>query len=257
MRLDGRTAVITGGAGGIGRAIARHLAREGANVVIGDVTTDVKEGGEPTHEVITKAGGTALFQRCDVARLDDVEALVALAVARFGALDVMVNNAALTGAGAALLETSEADWERAMAINAKGVFFGCRCAVRQMRTQPLAGDARGRIVNISSQHGMVAAPGDLAYGVGKAAVVYMTRQIAVDYAADGIICNAVAPGRILTGKPLGDDALASLAYSKSRTPMPRLGTPDDVARAALFLASDEASFVTGHNLMVDGGWMAY
>jgi NAD(P)-dependent dehydrogenase (short-subunit alcohol dehydrogenase family) len=104
---------------------------------------------------------------------------------------------------------------------------------------------------------MVAAPADLAYGVGKAAVVYMTRQIAVDYAAEGIICNAVAPGRILTGKPLGADAAASLAYSKSRTPMPRLGTPDDVARAALFLASDEATFVTGHNLMVDGGWMAY
>lgn len=257
MRLDGRTAVITGGAGGIGRAIARLFAGEGANVVIGDVTTTPKEGGEPTREVVAAEGGTALFQRCDVARRGDLEALVGLAVARFGGLDVMVNNAALTGEGAALMETSEADWDRAMAINAKGVFFGCQCAVAQMRTQPLRGDARGRIVNISSQHGMVAAPGDLAYGVGKAAVVYMTRQIAVDYAAEGIICNAVAPGRILTGKPLGDDAAASLAYAKSRTPMPRLGTPDDVARAALFLASDDATFVTGHNLMVDGGWMAY
>ncbi len=257
MRLEGKTTVVTGGASGIGRAIATLFAEEGAKVVIGDITTDVKEGGEPTHEVIAQAGGTALFQACDVSVWDDVDALVSLAVERFGALDVIVNNAATLGGGAKLLETTEEDWDRVMAINAKGVFFGCKRAVQQMLTQPVHGDARGRIVNISSQHGMVCAPGKIAYGTGKAAAVYITRQVAVDYAEDHIICNAVAPGRILTGKPLGGPGSDPLDYSEMRTPMPRLGRPGDVASAALFLASDQATYITGHNLMVDGGWMAY
>jgi NAD(P)-dependent dehydrogenase (short-subunit alcohol dehydrogenase family) len=143
-----------------------------------------------------------------------------------------------------------------MAVNAKGVFLGCRAAVRQMLTQEPVGEVRGRIVNLSSQHGMVRAPGAFAYGVGKAAVVYMTRQIAGDYAGDGIVCNAVAPGKILTG--IGGRAVAPevLEYSHARTPWPRLGRPSDVAGAALFLASDEATYITGENLMVDGGWMA-
>lgn len=257
MRLLGKSVVVTGGASGIGRSIARLFAAEGANVVIGDITTKVKEGGEPTHEVIAKEGGTALFQPCDVSVWDDVDALVGLAVERFGKLDVIVNNAATLGGGAKLLETTEEDWDRVMAINAKGVFFGCKRAVQQMLTQDVVGDARGRIVNISSQHGMVCAPGKIAYGTGKAAAVYITRQVAVDYAHDHIICNAVAPGRILTGKPLGGAGSDPLEYSTARTPMPRLGRPADIASAALFLASDEATYITGHNLMVDGGWMAY
>lgn len=257
MRLEGKTAVITGGASGIGRAIAIRFAEEGANVVIGDLTTAVQEGGEPTHEVIKAAGGNAVFETCDVSVWADVDALVSLAVARYRALDIMVNNAATLGGGTKLLETTEEDWDRVMAVNAKGVFFGCKRAVQQMLTQPVRGDARGRIVNISSQHGMVCAPGKIAYGTGKAAAVYITRQVAVDYAEDHIICNAVAPGRILTGKPLDGPGADPLEYSRMRTPMPRLGKPGDVAGAALFLASDEASYVTGHNLMVDGGWMAY
>ncbi|SDB70916.1 Enoyl-(Acyl carrier protein) reductase [Belnapia rosea] len=116
---------------------------------------------------------------------------------------------------------------------------------------------RGRIVNISSQHGMVASPGDIAYGTSKAGVAYLTRQVAVDYAAQGIVCNAVAPGKILTGKTGRAIDPAMIAYSEARTPWPRLGRPEDVAGAALFLASDDAMYVTGENLMVDGGWMAY
>jgi len=257
MRLANKTVAVTGGASGIGRAISILFAQEGANVVIGDVTEEVKEGGESTRAVIEAAGGSARFVPCDVAKWADIDKLVGTAVETFGSLDVMVNNAAIMGGGTKLLETTEEDWDNVMAVNAKGVFFGCKRAIQQMLTQPVNGDARGRIVNISSQHGMVCAPGKIAYGVGKSTVVYMTRQIAVDYAEDNIICNAVAPGRILTGKPLGGPGSDPLDYSKMRTPMPRLGRPGDVASAALFLASDEATYITGHNLMVDGGWMAF
>jgi NAD(P)-dependent dehydrogenase (short-subunit alcohol dehydrogenase family) len=125
-----------------------------------------------------------------------------------------------------------------------------------MITQEPRGEVRGRIVNLSSQHGMIAAPSDIAYGTTKAAIAYLTRQIAADYAAQGIVCNAVAPGKIqtgATGRAIDPDVLDR---AHRRTPWPRLGLPDDVARAALFLASDDASFVTGINLMVDGGWTA-
>lgn len=190
----------------------------------------------------------------DVSVWSDVDRVVSQTVARHGSLDIMVNNAAVY-AGTALLETQEEDWDRVMAVNAKGVFFGCKRAVQQMLTQAIRNDARGRIVNISSQHGMVSCPGDIAYGVGKSAVVYMTRQIAADYADQHIVCNAVAPGKILTGRTDAIDD-ASLAYSNARTPMPRLGKPSDVASAVTFLASDDATYLTGVNLMVDGGWMA-
>jgi len=128
--------------------------------------------------------------------------------------------------------------------------------VQQFLTQEPRAEARGRIVNISSQHGMISSPGDIAYGTGKAAVVYMTRQIAADYGARQIICNAVAPGKIVTGKPGRANEAALIDYSERRTPLPRLGQPDDVASAVAFLASDEARYITGENLMVDGGWMA-
>lgn len=256
MRLQDKIVIVTGGSSGIGRAIATLFAREGAKVLIGDVSETVLESGAPTREVIAEAGGIARFQRCDVSVWADVDALVSAAVAEFGRLDVMVNNAAIRGAGTKLHETTEEDWDRVMAVNAKGVFFGCKRAVQQFLTQEIVDETRGRIINLSSQHGMVAAPGKIAYGTGKAAAAYMTKQIAVDYAKDNIVCNAVAPGRILTGRPVapGTDAME---YSIMRTPMPRLGRPMDVAQAALFLASAEASYVTGHNLLVDGGWMAF
>ena len=252
MRLRDRIAIVTGAASGIGRAIALRFAEEGAAVVIADVITEPVEGGEPTPDAIAAAGGTAHFVRTDVSQWDEVDALVATTVERFGRLDVMVNNAAVS-TGKALLEEDEAGWDRVMAVNLKGVFFGCKRAVSQMLTQDVRAEARGRIVNISSQHGMVSAPNDIAYGVGKAGTVYITRQIAADYAKQGIVCNAVAPGKILTGRP---QTGAGLAYSHARTPMARLGAPRDVANAALFLASDEASYMTGVNLMVDGGWTA-
>ena len=144
-----------------------------------------------------------------------------------------------------------------MAVNLRGPYLLCRAAVRQMLTQPLVGDARGRIVNITSQHGMVGCPGHFAYSVGKGGLVQMTRQIAVDYGPQGILCNAVAPGKIVTGTA-GDLSASEegLAYVRSRTPFARLGRSEDVAAAVSYLAGP-ASYTSGINLMVDGGWMAY
>lgn len=253
--MEGRVCIVTGAASGIGRAIARLLAQEGACVVVADVTTEVIEGGIPTTELIRSEGGTALFHATDVSSAGQVDALVSFAVARFGRLDVIVNNACIRHARP-LTELEERDWRRVMDVNLTGVYLCCRAAVRQMLKQDLQDEVRGRIVNLSSQHGMIAAPGDLAYGVSKAGIAYLTRQVAVDYAVHGIVCNAIGPGKIQTGA--GGRAIDPevLDRASRRTPWPRLGRPEDVARAALYLASADASFVTGVNLMVDGGWMA-
>jgi NAD(P)-dependent dehydrogenase (short-subunit alcohol dehydrogenase family) len=249
-RLDGKTALITGASSGIGRAIARKFVEEGATLLLMDVTETVREGGEPTHEILKVP-----FFQGDVSSEADAEEAVRRAAEPTGRLDILVNDAVFN-IGGKLADTRLEDWNRTMAVNLTGVFLMCRAAIHQMQRQVIHNEVRGRIVNISSQHGMIASPGDCAYGVSKAGAVYMTRQIAADYAKDLIICNAVAPGKIVTGKPGIDSDPARLAYSKSRTPWPRLGQPNDVANAALYLASDLASYVTGTNLMVDGGWMA-
>ncbi len=255
MRFMNRSVIVTGGSSGIGRAICQTLAREGALVTVFDRTEAVREGGRPTVVEIAEAGGKADFVPGDVTSWDDLDRVVSGVAARHGRLDVLINNAATT-VSKPLLETSEAEWDHVLAVNAKGVFLGCKRAVQQMVTQEVRAEARGRIVNISSQHGMISSPGDIAYGTGKAAVVYLTRQIAADYGAQQIICNAVAPGKIITGKSGRANDPELLDYSERRTPLPRLGRPDDVARAVAFLASDEARYITGENLMVDGGWMA-
>jgi NAD(P)-dependent dehydrogenase (short-subunit alcohol dehydrogenase family) len=255
LRMAGKVCIVTGAASGIGRATARLLAAHGANVVVADVTTEVIEGGVATAELIAAEGGRALFQRTDVAITAQVDALVENTVARFGRLDVLVNNACIRHARP-LLDMEEADWQRVLDVNLSGVYRCCRAAVRQMLKQEPVDEARGRIVNLSSQHGVIAAPEDLAYGVSKAAIAYLTRQVATDYAAQQIVCNAVAPGKIQTGQ--GGRALDPAVMDRAvrRTPWPRLGRPQDVANAILYLASSEASFVTGAQLMVDGGWTA-
>ena len=258
-RLQDRVCMVTGAASGIGRAIAQRFAAEGAQVVILDPRSDPIEGGESSVELIQAAGGKVRLQAVDVSDWQQVDQAITESVAEFGALHVMVNNAAIY-TSTDLLATTTEDWDRVMAVNLRGVFNGCKRAVQQMLTQQPIAEARGRIINISSQHGMIACPGDIAYGVSKAGTVYITRQIANDYAARGIVCNAVAPGKILTGRTDAIDE-TSLQYSRSRTPMGReplgrLGKPDDVANAALFLASDECSYMNGANLMVDGGWTA-
>ena len=258
-RLDRRVSIITGAASGIGRAIAIRFAQEGAQVVILDPRSTPVEGGKTTTEMIEQFGGKVKTCAVDVSDWDSMDSAITEVVDEFGALDVMVNNAAIY-TSTDLLHTTQQDWDRVMAVNLRGVFNGCKRAVQQMLTQPVVGEARGRIVNISSQHGMIACPGDIAYGVSKAGTVYITSQIANDYAVQGIVCNAVAPGKILTGRSDAHDE-DTMFYARSRTPMAgdplaRLGKPTDVASAALFLASDESTYINGINLMVDGGWTA-
>jgi NAD(P)-dependent dehydrogenase (short-subunit alcohol dehydrogenase family) len=255
MRLAGKTAIVTGASSGIGRAISLLFAQEGAIVIAADVTTDVVEGGTPVIDELRKISEDAVFMTADISKQSEVQVLFDDVAKRYGRVDILVNNAVVRG-GSSLVDTDEAEWDRVTDVNLKGAYLCLRAAVRQMLTQEIVDEARGRIVNITSQHGMIAAPGDFAYGVSKAGMVYMTKQVASDYGHESIICNAVAPGKILTGK--GGRAVdpEMLDYSRSRTPLPRLGKPIDVARAVLFLASAEATYVTGHNLMVDGGWMA-
>jgi len=250
---------VTGSSSGIGRAIAIRLAADGFAVVLADVRADPITGGVPTGKLIADQGGQAEYVRADVSRPEDCAMLVTRAVAISGTLDVLVNNAAIAGAHSKpLLQTLDADLDAILAVNVRGPFMLCREGIRQMLTQPLRGDARGRIINITSQHGMVGAPGHFAYAVSKGALVQLTRQIAVEHGRDGILCNAVAPGKIVTGTA-GDLSQnpATADYVRSRTPFGRLGEPRDVAAAVAFLASDDATYISGVNLMVDGGWMAY
>jgi NAD(P)-dependent dehydrogenase (short-subunit alcohol dehydrogenase family) len=253
--LAGKTAVVTGASSGIGRAIAASFAAEGALVVIADVTTEPLEGGEPTADLIIRAGGEASFETVDVGRWEDIDSLIAKTVSRHGRLDIMVNNAA-TYTGTPLLDTSAAQWERIMTVNLTGMFNGCKRAIQQMITQEPQQEVRGRVINLGSQHGIVCAPRDTPYGVSKAGAIYLTKQIAVDYAKELIVCNCISPGKIVTGKPgLAMDPTL-LEYARRRTPWPRFGRPQDIANAAVFLASDRATFITGSNLVVDGGWLA-
>lgn len=168
-RLAGKTALITGASSGIGRAIARKFHEEGAALVLMDITEQVVEGGEPTHKILDVP-----FYRGDVSREADVERAVRLAASSTGRLDIVVNDAVVR-AGKPLVETTLEEWNHVMAVNVTGVFLVCRAAVRRMLTQEIRHEARGRIVNISSQHGMIAAPEDCSYGVSKSAIVYMTR----------------------------------------------------------------------------------
>ena len=255
-RLQDRVCVVTGASSGIGRSIAMLFAAEGAVVVCVDRRADPVEGGETTVDLIRSAGGRAAEMLVDLGDPAQVATVVDRTVAEHGHLDVLVNNAA-TYVSQPLLETTLEQWEGVFAVNVTAVFLLSQAAVRHMlEREPDAHGVRGRIVNISSQHGFVGAPLDIAYGTSKSAVVYLSRQIATDYGSRGIICNGVAPGKIMTGKGGREDDPEWIARWQERTPYPRLGDPDDVAYAALFMASDESRYISGANLMVDGGWSA-
>ena len=249
MRLENKVALISGGARGMGAVEARMFAREGAKVVIGDV---LEEEGRRTEAEIGEAGGQCLFVRLDVSSEDDWRQAVAAAVSRFGRLDILVNNAGILAA-VNVEDTSGEVWDRMMDINAKGVFLGTKHAIPEMRK---AGG--GSIVNISSVAGLIGSMVGAAYGASKGAVRLLTKATAIQYAGDGIRANSVHPGIIETPMTLptilaGEDLRQT---QMDRTPLGRLGRPEDVALGVLFLASDESSFVTGSELVIDGGLTA-
>src|ERR1700704_124101 len=253
--LADKVAIVTGASSGIGRAIAASFAAEGADVVIADLIEEPLEGGDSTLELIRKSGGAAVFERTDVSRWDDIDRLISATVARHGRVDVMVNNAAIYS-GTPLIDTTPAQWEQVMAVNLTGMFYGCKRAVQQMLTQQPRNEVRGRLINLGSQQGIVTSAHDTPYGVSKAGAIYLTKQIAVDYAQDLIVCNCISPGKIVTGHPGLPMNPALLENARRRTPWPRLGQPQDIANAAVFLAGDRATYITGSNLVVDGGWLA-
>ena len=249
MRLAGKVALISGGARGMGAAEARLFAQEGARVVVADILED--EGRAVENDINAK-GGEALFVRLDVTRETDWEQAVAATVGRFGKLDVLVNNAGIGGASRVEDTTVEA-WERVMAVNAKGVFLGTRAAIPAMRR---AGG--GSIVNISSQLGLVGMEeSSPQYSASKGAVRLLTKLTALQYARDAIRANSVHPGPIVT--PMTERRRSDPAQYQSmlaRIPLGRYGQPDEVAYGVLYLASDESAFVTGSELVIDGGWTA-
>jgi NAD(P)-dependent dehydrogenase (short-subunit alcohol dehydrogenase family) len=249
MRLTGKVALISGGARGMGAAEARLFAREGARVVIGDI---LEAEGRGVEADIKAKGSEAAFVRLDVTSESDWQSAVDLAASRFGKLDVLVNNAGI-GGGGRIEDTTVEEWNRMMDINAKGVFLGTRAVIPAMRR---AGG--GSIINISSQLGLVGM--DISspqYQASKGAVRLLTKSTAIQYARDGIRANSVHPGPIVT--PMTERRRADPAQRQlmiSRIPLGRYGEPDEVAYGVLYLASDESTFVTGSELVIDGGWTA-
>lgn len=260
-RLAGRTALVTGGSSGIGRAVALRFAAEGAHVLVCDIReAPVWDGIDqrPTADIIAATGGSAEFCHTDVSDEYAVANAFNQAMNFTGRVDVAVANAALLDA-LTVEETTTADWDRIMDVNLRGQYHVAREAVTVMSGQEPIQETRGRLITVASQFGLVAPPGSFAYAVAKGGVVQMTRQLAVDYGEQGVIVNSVAPGKILTRATDEEEAAStdpSLPYSLSRTPFHRLGRPEDVAGAALFLASDDCTFISGHVLSVDGGWTA-
>ena len=249
QRLAGQVAIVTGGAWGIGRATARRLAEEGASVLIADMD---QAGAEENAAAISQAGGTAATITADVGQHHDIRRMVETAVERWGALNILVNNAYRGGEDqrGSAVEVTEEGWDRGLAVLIKSIFLGVKHAVPHIERS-----GGGAIVNIASVHGLLMAPGALVYETGKSAVIGMTRQMACDFGPLGIRVNAICPGHIVTerGQKRWDENPSGLRFFEQQYPVRRTGVPLDIANAIVFLCSEEASFITGHALVVDGG----
>lgn len=245
--LEGKSTVVTGSASGIGKATALLFARQGARVVVADIN---EEAGRETVRAICEEGGQATFLRTDVREADDVKEMIDFAVQTYGRLDVLVNNAGI-GHRIPVHRCTEEDWENVIATNLTGVFLGCKYGVQAMLRQE-----GGVIVNIASGAGLLGAPRSPAYSAAKGGVVVLTRQIADDYAQDGIRINAVCPGAVDTPlmdvvyREISDDLKEGKRIYESRLTRGRLLAPEEVAHAVLYLASDETAFITGNPFFV-------
>ncbi len=250
MRLEGKVAIVSGGASGIGEATSRLFADEGAHVVIADVNDEL---GTALESDITNGGGEAVYQRLDVTEEARWEAVVAETVARFGRLDVVVNSAGISAPGRPPAEEQTSDgWDAVMAVNAKGVFLGTKHAIPEMRRS-----GGGSIINISSIYGNVGSRGGTAYHASKGAVRTFTKAAAIQYADEKIRVNSVHPGFVDTPMTLGLHSQPGVRDERvGKTPLGRMGVPGDIAYGILYLASDESSFVTGSELVIDGGMTA-
>jgi NAD(P)-dependent dehydrogenase (short-subunit alcohol dehydrogenase family) len=249
QRLSDRVAIVTGGALGIGGATARRLAAEGARVLVVDVDAAAAAKNVAT---ITGSGGVAEALQADVGTEQGVKAMIDQAVNKWGKLDIVVNNAyaGVGGPKVDAVRVTEEAWDRSMDIGLKAMFRAAKYAVPHMRQ---AGG--GSMVNLSSVHGLLGAPGSLVYETLKAGVIGLTRQLAVEYGPDGIRVNAICPGHIVTERieEMWRDHQDALRFFVEQYPIRRTGKPVDIANAIVFLCSDEASFITGHALVVDGG----
>ena len=249
-RLDGKIAVITAAAGGIAGASARRFGAEGASVLVCDIDAD---GAEETAADIVAAGGTARARHCDVADPESAKAAVEAAADAFGAVHVLMNGAAIREPVANVVDLPLADWEHAMRVNLTGIFLMCKYAIPR-----IAEAGGGSVINVASQLGSVVVPNRPAYVTSKAAVIQLSKSMALDFAKDNVRVNSLSPGATETGRLLAHYQTME-AVRRALVPLHpigRLGQPEDLADAALFLASDESAFVTGHDLIVDGGYTA-
>lgn len=250
MRFAGQTAVVTGAGRGMGRAVATGLAAEGAQVVVAEV--DEGAGREAAH-AIQAGGGKAIAVRCDVSNVADVRALFTRTIEEFSTVDILVNNAGI-GIPKPLLEYTEADWDRQLGVNLKGMFFATQEAARVMIPK-----RRGKVVNFASTAAFVSSSTpETAYDISKGGVRQLTVSVAAELAPHQINVNAVAPGTIMTELTLRVlDTPEKMQRAAAKIPMNRLGDPQDMVGPVLFLCSAEADYITGHTLVVDGGWMLF
>ena len=250
MRFAGQTAVVTGAGRGMGRAIALALAAEGAAVVVAEVDAAV---GAAVVEEIRAAGGRALAVTVDISDIHQVQRLFAMTKEEFGGLDILVNNAGI-GIPKPLVDYTEADWDRQLGVNLKGMFFATQEAAKLMLPR-----RKGKIVNFASTAGFVSSSTpETAYDISKGGVRQLTTSIAAELAPHRINVNAVAPGTIATDLTMRVlDTEEKMARASAKIPMGRLGTPEDMVGPVLFLCSSEADYVTGHTLVVDGGWLLF